>query len=325
MATRINYKNNLNEDVCIGDILYSSKYLDRFFKIKSLEDLKNETKVLMDSTDDQDLKTGLQIMLTLISHEKKDVVAYSLGKLYTMIHDEKTRKMILDELNEMKNYEDPSLQNTLEQSMNIIEGEVDNYKIFDLSIDIIDHIVSNLSCKTKKLLEYVHLDVSSMTNKSIQLESSIKTYSKSLISNHNIMLHWNDMMYSVMKLLVEMDGNTHVLGITYEEMDDYLLNTNESEFLYYELKEIELTNENYLHTLADVYATTFRENGHITHLLNYLDDDNYKIRLVGVQALIYVLKKLTNFEEKGPYENLISHIFKYKMSELLPWHVQGKY
>lgn len=324
MATRINYENNLNENVDIGDILYSSKYVNDFFKIRTLEDLKKETKILIDSTEDPDLKTGLQIMLKLISHEKKDVVAYSLGKLYTMIHDEKTRKMILNELNEMKGFRDQSLQNTIDQSMDIIEYEMDSYKVFDLSMDIIHRMVSNMSCNTKKLFEFVQLDLSSITKNGNKFELSMKKFIRSLISNHKLMVHWNDMMYSLMELFIEMDGNMHVLDISCEEIDDYFLNTADTEILpYNELKEIELTNENYLHTLADVYATTFRENGHITHLLKYLDDEDYKVRLVGVRALIYVLKKLTNFEDKSPYKNMISNLFKYKRS-ILPWHVHSK-
>lgn len=320
MATRIDYQNNHNK-ISIGDLLYSSEYTEGFFQIKTLEDLKNETEILMNSTDDQDLKKGLEIMLILISHEKKDVIAYSLGKLYTMIHDEKTRRMILHELNQMKKNDEKGLRNSIEKSMDVITGEVDNYQIFELSVDIFDHLISNLSCNTKKLLELIHLDVTGMSRKGSKLESSIKTFTKSLVTNNTLMLHWNDMMYSVMKLLIDIDEDMNVLGIGGDDLDDYYLkNADSPEILpYAELKEIEITNESHLHTLADVYAATFREKGHINHLLNYLDDEDYKIRRMGVLALIYVLKKLTNFEEKSPYENLISHIFKHDKAEFISW------
>lgn len=320
MATRIDYQNIYDKET-IGEMLYSSKYTDGFFQIKTLEDLKNETRTLMNSTDDQDLKAGLEIILILISHEKKDVIAYSLGKLYTMIHDAKTRNMILHELNQMKKNDEANLRNSIEKSMDVITGEVDSYKVFDLSVDIFDHLISNLSCNTKKLLEMIHLDVTGMSRKSFKLESSIKTFTKSLVTNKTLMLHWNDMMYSVMKLLVDIDEDMNVLGLEGDDLDDYYLKNLEGpEILpYNELKEIEITNETHLHTLADVYATTFREKGHINHLLNYLDDDDYKIRRMGVLALIYVLKKLTGFEEKSPCENLISHIFKHNRAEFISW------
>lgn len=321
MATRINNQNNFNEKNGIGDMLYISKYPEESLQIRSLEDLKNETRTLMNSTDDMDLKMGLEIMLTLICHEKKDVVAYSLGKLYTMIHDEKTQKMILNELNRMKQNNNKGLRSSIEKSMDVIKGEVNSYEVFDLSIDIFDLLISKFSCNSKKLLEMVHLDFAGMSRRSSELESNIKSFSKSLATNNTLMLHWNDMMYSVMKLLIDLDEDMNVLGIDDNDLDDYYLkNPAGPEIIpYKEIIEIELTNESHLHTLADVYAATYRENGHINHLLNYLDDEDYKIRRVGVRALIYVLKKLTNFEEKTPYENLISHIFKINRAEFIPW------
>ncbi len=51
---------------------------------------------------------------------------------------------------------------------------------------------------------------------------------------------------------------------------------------------------------------TFRENGHLSHLKSLLNDDNYKIRNMAINSLIYALNNLTDFYYDKPHGNLIS-------------------
>jgi hypothetical protein len=57
---------------------------------------------LIESTEDTDLNNALKIVNTLISHDKKEVVASSLGNLYVLIQDKSIRELIINELNEMR-------------------------------------------------------------------------------------------------------------------------------------------------------------------------------------------------------------------------------
>ena len=44
------------------------------------------------------LKNGLEIMTTLLSHKKKELVASALGELFLMINDETIQKLVVKEL-----------------------------------------------------------------------------------------------------------------------------------------------------------------------------------------------------------------------------------
>ncbi|WP_048190804.1 hypothetical protein [Methanobacterium sp. SMA-27] len=79
---------------------------------------------------------GLEIITTLISHENKEVVASSLGRLYLVIQDECIRKFIVKELKEMKCCNDASLRTSAEESLDIIIGDINKYEIFDYSFKI---------------------------------------------------------------------------------------------------------------------------------------------------------------------------------------------
>ena len=54
---------------------------------ENIEDFKDLIKNMIGTTEDNDLNNALKIINTLISHEKKEVVASSLGNLYVLIQD----------------------------------------------------------------------------------------------------------------------------------------------------------------------------------------------------------------------------------------------
>jgi len=56
---------------------------------------------MIGSTDNYDLNNALKIVNTLISHDKKEVLASSLGNLYVLIRDRSIRELIVNELNEI--------------------------------------------------------------------------------------------------------------------------------------------------------------------------------------------------------------------------------
>ena len=69
---------------------------------ENIEDFKCIITDLIASTEDNDLNNALKIINTLISHDKEEVVASSLGNLYVLIRDKSIRELIINELNEMK-------------------------------------------------------------------------------------------------------------------------------------------------------------------------------------------------------------------------------
>jgi len=109
-----------------------------------------------------------------------------------------------------------------------------------------------------------------------------------MIINSRFIESSNDMLYNLLKVMLVIDHNIP----------------------YNEISEIEVTEETYINTLINVYATTFRENGHIYRLESLLDDDNYKISHMAIVGSIYALKILTNFHEDKPHKNLISEVLE---------------
>jgi hypothetical protein len=123
--------------------------------------------------------------------------------------------------------------------------------------------------------------------------------------------NWNGMMYNFMKVMLIIDHNLNLFEIDMLDMEEYYNNNLDQPLIpYSELSNIEITDENYFRTLINVYAMTFRENGHLNHLKSLLDDDNYKIRRMAIDALIYALKVLTDYKADNPFENLISELLE---------------
>jgi hypothetical protein len=112
--------------------------------------------------------------------------------------------------------------------------------------------------------------------------------------------------------MLVIDHDMDIFHMDNVDVNDYYQNNMDKLFNipYTELSEIEVTEDTYINTLIHVYATIFRENGHIYRLESLLDDDNYKIRHMAVLGLIYALKVLTNFHEDNPFENLISEVLE---------------
>ena len=97
------------------------------------------------------------------------------------------------------------------------------------------------------------------------------------------------------------------MRINESEVADYFLNPHEPEIIpYSELKNLDVTEETYLKSIINIYALTFRENGHLNHLKSLLNDDNYKIRNMAINGLIYALNNLTDFYYDKSHGNLMS-------------------
>ncbi len=250
-------------------------------------------------TDNYDLKMGLEIIITLISHEKKEVVASSLGRLYLVIQDECIRKLIVKELKEMSCCSDVSLKTSAEESLDIIVGDINKYEIFDYSFKIFNYLINNLE-------DYVFHKSNFLSSNKYSIKKFNSRFTL-IFKGSKFLYSWNDMIYSVLKLLIELDRGHDIMRINESEVDDYYLNPHEPEIIpYSELKNLDVTEETYLKSIINIYALTFRENGHLNHLKSLLNDDNYKIRNMAINGLIYALNNLTDFYYDKPHGNLIS-------------------
>jgi hypothetical protein len=281
--------------------------------------IKNLMKSLYESTDNNDLKMGLEIIVTLISHHKKEVVARSLGNLYILIQDESIRKLIVTELKEMKCDNNVSVRKSAEESLEIITGEVNKYMVFEFSFDILNNIFYNLD-------DYIHTKISFIKHNHNYINKFNSKLKKRMLHSR-LVENWNGMMYNFLKVMLVIDHNLKLFDIDMVDMDEYYVKNLDQPFIvpYSELSNIEVTNEFYFENLINIYAMTFREKGHLHHLKSLLDDDNYKIRRMAIDALIYALKILTGYKVDNPYQSLILEVLENINSTLFKSQVKEIY
>ena len=197
-----------------------------------------------------------------------------------------------------------SVRRSAEDSLDVISGEVNKYEIFEFSFDILNQILYKFDhyLHSKHYFNSLNLKYVTKINKAL----------KSMLKHSRFVESWNDMMYNLLRVMLVIDHDMDIFHMKNVDVNDYYQNDMDKLFNipYTQLSEIEVTEDTYINTLIHVYATTFRENGHIYRLESLLDDDNYKIRHMAIVGLIYALKVLTNFHEDKPFENLISEVLE---------------
>ena len=155
-------------------------------KPETLTDFRDMLNNLIDSTENIDLKMGLKIILTLISHPKKDVIAYSLGKIYLMIKEESIRNLIIAEIKKMEVDDNLTVRKSAEESIEMISVEVNKYEIFELSYDILNQLTINLE-------NYVNPITDHIPRKSYFISKfNSKVIPK--IKNSRFILSWNEIL-----------------------------------------------------------------------------------------------------------------------------------
>jgi hypothetical protein len=257
---------------------------------------------LIKTTENNDLSSALTIVNTLISHDKKEVVASSLGILFVLIQDNSIREMIINELNEMNCDEKYSVRKSAEESLDMITYELNKYEILDYSYDILNHIVS-------KLDNYSYFKGHLQINH--HLISKINSLIKSKIINSRFTGSWDNMLHNILKIMLVIDSDLNIFQMNTDEADDYYENDLDKALTvpYEELSQIDTPEGSHFDRLATVYAITYRENGSISHLSGLLNDEDYKIRHMAIAGLCYALKGLSHFQPNFPDENLINQVF----------------
>ena len=206
MSTRISHS-SFDNKVGFGDILFYNQSENRNYHLMSkpetLTDFRDMLNNLIDSTENIDLKMGLKIILTLISHPKKDVIAYSLGKIYLMIKEESIRNLIIAEIKKMEVDDNLTVRKSAEESIEMISVEVNKYEIFELSYDILNQLTINLE-------NYVNPITDHIPRKSYFISKfNSKVIPK--IKNSRFILSWNDLMYDLLDVMIIIHHDLDIL------------------------------------------------------------------------------------------------------------------
>ncbi|MGP8190539.1 MAG: hypothetical protein ACLQG5_11580 [Methanobacterium sp.] len=88
-------------------------------------------------------------MITLISHEKKEVVAYALGELFLMINDETIQKLVVKELMILSQDYNPDVRKSAIYSLELISSEVYKLEIVNKLLNLFFNLKENIENKIK--------------------------------------------------------------------------------------------------------------------------------------------------------------------------------
>lgn len=261
--------------------LLQKKYLPKD-DFKNLEELEKIFKTSKECAQNEELKLGLEIILTLISHKNEDIKATALGKIYFLVDDEYIQEIIIKELKNRSYNKNEDRNMSAQYSLDLIALEVHKLKIFE----IIFKILAELRPKIDKI------------KFSLIPTSSPKILSKDIskIRNKNEIFYPNTPINKVLRIFRVFNRKIDRMIPYFEEIENvHYENLIEHEMIsYYQVSKLEFSKEDSLQKLASFYTQTFREKGHLRRLIALLDDDDRNIQQIGVNALTDVLKALLN-------------------------------
>ena len=251
--------------------------------------LEEKLKKTIACTEKQRTKLALEIILILISHPKRDIPAFSLGHVYLLTNQNPVKKIIIKDLKEMQDDPEIHVRQAAVKSLDLISGFVHDL----LLADILSEIFSSFLIDLEKLAKIrIH-----KLQSSFHPMSEIDHYLHPTNRSHNKFL--TTLIRKCRQFNVLMDKT-----IFSKELEDLIPELKDLENFYMEnLFEVEiipysaLNNSKWIpldsiEKIADVYANTFTEEGHLKHLQTYLNDDDYHIRQIGAKALINVAEFL---------------------------------
>lgn len=243
-------------------------------------ELEVNLKQIITKASSQKSKSGLKLILFLISHPKKDVRAFSLGRLYPLFKEDSLHILIIKDLRKMCDDPESEVHKAAENSLDFISDNMYNLMISEMILEIFVEIEKD----TKIGIRYIK---SSSPHQQSHPDSPNK-FKKIFIKRFrqlNVLL--NKIIFS---------NQLEELFPELEDVEDFCLEdiSDEGIIPYSEIYNFQWRPTDSIERLANIYAHTFMERGHLHHLKTYLDDEDYHVRRIGVEALITVVNFLLN-------------------------------
>lgn len=256
----------------------------------ALSDLEKILINSMDNTQSRELKLGIEIILILILHKDEKVRASALGKLFLLIDDEHIKKLIIKELKNISYYGNDGSKKLAQQSLDLIATEINKLEmiesIFDLLTELLDKI--KLKIVQPKFAVVIYLN----NKKNVSPNTSKSKMNRKIVYPDNL---FGNLVCNLRIFKRRIERMIPYL----EEMEDLSYESHiEHEIIYSNFLSLE-AKEDSLRKLAHFYSQTFMEKGHLRKLVALLDDNDYNIQQVGIDALNDVVEfLLTNSNEK---------------------------
>jgi hypothetical protein len=258
-------------------------------KPQTHHDLENNLKTTITHTHEKRLKLGLKIVLLLLLHPQHDVRAFSLGRLYPLITEESLRELIIKDLQDMCDDSQLDVIEAAQESLDGISGIVHNLVLADIisevfvefSVDLEKYgLTHNIHFQSPFSFPHLERQNSFFNSKNKYIFAFIRRYRQLNVLLDKIL--FSNQLEELFPELTSMEefsmGNILEDGIIpYSDISNFQWKPADS-----------------LERLANIYAHTFMEDGHLHRLKTYLDDEDYHVRQIGVNALIEVVTFLLN-------------------------------
>ena len=276
--------------------------------LKELEDLEMVLNSLIKSTLHQKSKVGLEIVLLLISHKRKDVKACALGNLYILARDKSFKNLAINELKSMISDENPHVRKSALDSLELYANEANNLEVTEIILELLTRIRNNIQSMKNNIKTSAKRFKSLKVNSKLFLNTSGKLFNKIPINTPKIkqqithfynILNYLTYKYTLFSKIAEMFPELSDIDVLFEE------NFIEQGIIpYSSISKFELKQKDPLNELATIYANTILEKGHLRRLEAFLDDEDYSIRMTGVNALTNTANILISSKKKTFIESL---------------------
>jgi hypothetical protein len=278
--------------------------------LKELEDLEMVLNSLIKSTVDQKSKKGLEIVLLLISHKRKDVKACALGNLYILARDKSFKNLAINELKSMISDKNPHVRKSALNSLELYANEANTLEVIEIIMELSTKMKKNIQSMKNNIKTSVKRFKSLKVHSKLFLNSSDKLFNKIPINKAKIKLKRRiTHFYNILNYLTYKHPLFSKISKLFPELDnvDILFEENFIEqriIPYSSISKFELKQKDPLNELATIYANTILEKGHLRRLEAFLDDEDYSIRMTGVNALTNTANILISSKKKTFIESL---------------------
>ena len=249
---------------------------------QTLEELE---KLIIDSikySQSPELKLGLEIMLLLLSHKNENIRNSALAKMFVLMDDGLIRELVVKELKNVSSNGDVDSSESAEYSLDLIAEEIHRFELVDAFFDMFCKLKNRVLFKVSQF-EFIHVYSFDKQSPDDMFENIIKNR---IFQNSTL---FNKLLCKLRALNRKIDRMVPYL----EEIENY------DEIEYKELNCLNTQNsksseKESLQKLAEFYAATFTERGHLRRLIFLLDDEDYEIQQIGFNALVDIMGVLLN-------------------------------
>lgn len=267
-------------------------------------DLEKKIKTAITHTHKHQIKLGLEIILILLSHPKKDVRAYSLGKLYPLLTEELLRELIIKDLNDMRDDPQLNVSTAAQESLEDISGIINNLILADLISEVFTEFYVDLE-------KFGQKKVTPLSFSSHPLKGHSPAGGNSFFSSKNRYIFPFIRWYRQINVYLDKILFSNQLEVLFPEltdMEEFSIGNilEEGVIPYSNISNFQWKPTDSLERVATIYAHTFMEKGHLNRLKTYLDDEDYHVRKIGANAMIEVVTFLFECPDKKSKEKINS-------------------